>query len=646
MGYLSKIRFLLIVAALLTVSTSLHAQIRVEKTTVGLDGFVRGDRWFPILFQISNYGPAFQGTLQVSRGETLFQKTLELAPGASRKVEILVFIANYSEVLKYQILDSHKNIVKYGPLTSQMLNYQDNFILVVSDSDYNHQFLSGIQNPWGGKTFVGYLRPADLYSSFIAYSTADAIAIGSVSAPQLDLDLWKALLLYGASGGTLVASPFTDFSALQDSTLHRFLPSIAPELSETTRGEFLASRWSARSTDPFPQFEIPAQKILANGSDLMLAEISPGNALITSSPFYKGNIIYFGFDYSRVPESIRTQFASYWNEILFPTVPTMPVFGMPYRSRLEDNPRVQKDLYDIPGLKLPDMKWFALFFFIYLVVIGPVQYFALNVLKKNAMLWITFPLIIFVFTAAAIGYSNYRHSSKGKITQIAVIEAFPELHTETTYQIYGSAFSESGDFDFQAVPENSYLTKAVRQTYSYNYQFEPFVLIEDLPHKLTGESMKTWTFRTFDAISSQVESTGVQVSAQIDGTKLYGSVRNNGRYALRECFFMYDRLNSAKLQLIEAGETQKFEIELDNRSTIPMAEPHLRSLLDLSKPSHTRPHFFLGQVQDEEGEIRINGKSRKTDCTRYITVYVPVAEKGPANSWKWSQPLNPAVTVR
>lgn len=644
MGYLSKIRLLLLMAILLAVSSSLHAQIRVEKSTVGLDGFVRGDRWIPIVLQISNFGPAFQGTLQVSRGETVFQKTLELAPGASRKVEMLVFMPNYSENLQYHILDSNKNIIKTGPLTSQMLNYQDNFILVVSDSDYNHQFLSGIQNPWGGKTFVGYLRSSDLYSNYVAYSTADAIAIGSVSATQLDLDFWKALLLYGAAGGTLVASPFTDFSALQDSTLQHFLPSIGPELSEITRGEFLASRWSARSTDPLPQFEIPAQKIQAHGSDLVLAEISPGNTLITSSPFYKGNIIYFGFDYSRVPESIRIQFASYWNEILFPSVPGMPIFGMPYRSRLEDNPRVQKDLYDIPGLKLPDMKWFALFFFIYLLVIGPVQYFALNVLKKNAMLWITFPLIIFVFTAAAIGYSNYRHSSTGKITQIAIIEAFPELRRQTTYQVYGSAFSESGDFDFQAVPENSYLTKAVRQSYSYNYQFEPFVLIEDLPHTLTGESMKTWTFATFDAISSQPESTGVQVTTQIDGTKLYGSVRNGSRYTLRDCFFLYDRLNSERLQVIEPGETRKFEIELNNRSTIPMAEPHLRALLDLNRPSHTRPHFFMGQVQDEDGEIKINGKSRKTDCTRYITVYVPVSAKGPANTW--TQPLSPTMMVR
>jgi hypothetical protein len=642
MGYLSKIRFFLLLAALLSFSFSLHAQIRVEKTVVGLDGFIRGDRWIPIVFQISNFGPAFQGTLQVSRGETLFQKTLELGPGATRKVEILVFIPNYTESLGYRILDSHKNEIKHGSMNSQMLNYQDNLILVVSDSDYNHQFLSGIQNPWGGKTFVGYLRPADLYSSFIAYSTADVIAIGSLSAPQLDLDLWKALLLYGAAGGTLVASPFTDFSALQDSTLQRFLPSIAPELSETTRGEFLAARWSARSSDPFPQFEIPAQKIQAHGSDLVLAETSPANTLITSSPFYKGNIIYFGFDYSRVPESIRVQFASYWNETIFPSVPGVPVFGMPFRSRLEDNPRVQRDLYDIPGLKLPDMKWFALFFFVYLIVVGPVQYFALNVLKKNAMLWITFPLIIFLFTAAAIGYSKYRHSSKGKITQIAVIEAFPELHSQTTYQVYGSAFSESGEFDFQAVPENSYLTKAVRQT--INFQFEPFVLIEDLPHTLTGESLKTWTFRTFDAISSQTESTGVQVNAQIDGTKLYGSVRNNGPYVLRECFFLYDRLNSAKLQIIEPGETRKFEIELDNRSTIPMAEPHLRSLLDLNRPSHNRPHFFLGQVQDGNGEIKINGKSKKTDCTRYITIYVPVTDKGPANAW--TQPLNPAITLR
>lgn len=148
MGYLSKFRILLIALALLAVSSSLQAQIRVEKTTVGLDGFIRGDRWFPIVFQISNFGAAFQGTLQVSRGETLFQKTLELAPGASRKVEMLVFMPNNSESLGYRILDSHQNAIKQGTLTSQMLNYQDNFILVVSDSDYNHQFLSGIQNPW------------------------------------------------------------------------------------------------------------------------------------------------------------------------------------------------------------------------------------------------------------------------------------------------------------------------------------------------------------------------------------------------------------------------------------------------------------------------------------------------------------------
>lgn len=642
MGYFSKIRFFLIVGGLLAFSSSLHAQIRVEKTIVGLDGFIRGDRWIPVVFQISNYGPAFQGTLEVSRGETVFQKTLELGPSATRKVEILVFMANYSESLSYRILNSNKNLIKQGTLNSQMLNYQDNFILVVSASDYNHQFLSGIQNPWGGKTFVGYLQPADLYSNFIAYSTADAIAIGSLSTSQLDPESWKALLLFGAAGGTLVASPVTDFSALQDSTLQHFLPSINPELSETTRGEFLASRWTARSTDPFPEFEIPAQKIQAHGSDLVLAEISPGNSLITSSPFYKGNIIYFGFDYSRVPESIRVQFANYWNEILFPSIPAAPIFGLPFRSRLEDNPRVQRDLYDIPGLKLPDMRWFALFFFAYVIVVGPVQWVALRILKKSAMLWITFPLIIFLFTAAAIGYSNYRHSSKGKITQIAIIEAFPELHSQTTYQVYGSAFSESGEFDFQAVPENSYLTKAVRQT--YNFQFEPFVLIEDFPHTLTGESLKTWTFRTFDAISSQPDSTGVHVNAQIDGTKLYGSVRNNSSYVLRECFFLYDRLNSAKLQTIEPGESRRFEIELNNRSAIPMAEPHLRSLLDLSRPSYTRPHFFMGQVQDEKGEIKINGKRRKTDCTRYITVYAAVTEEGPANAW--SQPLNPSQILR
>ena len=612
-------------------TSTAFANIRIDKKIVGLDGYIRTERWIPVVFHLSNYGSDFQGTLEVLRGETVFKKSLDLGPRSSRRVELLVYMANYSELLSYRVRDLKGGLITEGKLEQLTLNYQDNLVLVISNGDYNHQFLSGVPNPWGGKTFVGYLKPSELFSNTIAYSSADAIAIGSLATTQLDPASWQSLLLYGAAGGTLITSPFTDFSVLQDSSLRKFLPSISPELTETTHGEFLLSRWTSKSTEPFPLISIPAQRIEPDGSQLILAELTPGAGLITSSPFYKGNIVHFGFDYSRIPEEVRIQFAGFWNESIFPSSSTPPTFGVPYRPRLEDNPRVQRHLYNIPGLKLPDVKWFALFFFAYLMIIGPFQYLLLNFFKKNAMLWITFPIIILIFTSAAVGYSKYRQSREGKITQVAVVEGFPALGNQITYQVYGSAVSESGTFDFQAVPENSYITKAVRQTMSY--QMEPYVLSEDYPHTLSGESLRTWTFRTFDAISAQPESHGIQVSAQIDGNTLYGTIRNNGSHTFNEAFFLYNRLNSATLGPIERGESRKFQIELNDRSAIPMAEPHLRALLDLGSVSHSRPHFFFGEIQKASGTLKINGKERNTDCTKYVAVYVSVAEKGPPSTW-------------
>ncbi len=618
---------------LIFITSAAHATIRIDKKMVGLEGYVRNDRWIPVVFQISNFVSEFRGTLEVLRGDTVFKKSLELGPGSSRRIELLVYMTNYSEPLRYRIRNLNGSLITEGPLTQSFLNYQDNLIVVVSNGEYNHQFISGVQNPWGGKTFVGHLKPSELFSNFIAYSSADAIALGSISTAEVDPTSWKSLLLYGASGGTLITSPYTDFSVLQDPSFKKFLPSISPELTEASHGEFLQSRWTAKSTQPFPEISIPAQRIQAASSQLILAELTPGVALITSSPFYKGNIVHFSFDYSRVPEEVRVQFAGYWNEAIFPSLSTPPMFGEPYRARLEDNPRVQRDLYNIPGLELPDVKWFALFFFAYLMIIGPFQYLLLTFFKKNAMLWTTFPLIILVFTGAAIGYSKFRQSNKGKITQVAIMEAFPDLKNQITYQVYGSAVSDSGTFDFQAVPENSFISKSIRP--GARFAVEPFVFSEDYPHTLSGESLKSFSFRSFDAISDQAESShGIQVSTRIDGERLYGTVRNNGPYNFKDAFFFYSRLNSATFGSLEKGETRKFEIQLNNRSTLPFSEPHLRTLLNLDGHSHSYPHFFFGETNKTKGILRIDGKDRSTDCTRYIAVYVSVSGSGEPNIWK------------
>lgn len=621
--------FCLVIA--LTLSSTATAAIRIESATIGLDGYVRAERWAPVVLELQNDGNDFQGTLELLKGDTIFRKSLDLAGGSQKKVELIYYHSSYFEQLSVRILDAKGRVVNQQRLEVRMLNYQDNLVLVLSDDTYSHQFLNGQQNPWGGKTFVAYMKSGALPSEWIAYSSADAIAIGSLSPAQLRPQLWNGIVQYAASGNMLIFSAATSAAVLQDPLLRENIPGISPDLNRVSNGSFLVSKWASRSSEEFPAFAIPAQTLSTRPCDRQLVVTADGASLITSSPFYKGNIIYFSFDYSRLPENLSIVFANFWNDLIHVTAASPPVFAKPFRKRLEENARIQKFLYDVPGLRLPDVKWFSLFFFIYLCAIGPFQYLALKVLKKNSLLWITFPAIILIFSAVSFGYSRFRHSAETRITQAVVQEIFPQLHTQTTYQVYGMAAVNSGTFEFQAIPENSFLRKFAFE--AFTYQPEPYQFSEDLPRKLVGETLKNWTFRTFDGIASGPPSIEIDVRIQAQGDEIRGQVTNLSDQPLQESFFLYDMRNAVQLGLIPADATRSFSLRLNSSSAVPFSEPQLRDLLDLYSLSYADPHFFFGRIDNTKGEIVINGTKRPTVCTKYIAVYVETKDAGPVHGW-------------
>jgi hypothetical protein len=608
------------------------ASVQIERFSVGLDGYVRPERWAPAIFHVRNVGSPFRGKIQVIKGQTVYEKSLDLGAGARKRIELLYYHTNAYDSLRYLILDATEQVVQEGRLEPRIVNYRDNLILVISNHEYNHQFINGRENPWGGKTFVVYFKPQDLLTEWMAYATADGIALGSISPGLLQPGQWKAIAQQIASGSVLICSSATDLAVLNDPLFRDNLPQISNDLNQITRGEFLTGYWVAKTTEPFPYFNMPAQTILKRPCDREVVMNTPGISLVTSSPYYKGSITYFGFDYSRLPEELSKISAHVWNRIVFPSTPGGdPALNQRFRQSLEQNPRVQKDLYNIPGLRLPDFKWFALFFFIYICAIGPLQYILLKLFKKSTWLWVSFPVIILAFTAGSFGYSKFRQAGTGKITNVGVIEIFPALQQQTVYQIYGTVMAESGTFDFQTGSESSYLRKTAFQ--SFNNAPEPFVLSEDLPRRLLGESMKRWTFRAYDAFDSQRISLPIHVEIRVESDTVYGKVTNGTSYDIRESFFLYDSRNAASLGTVEAGSSKSFTVELQSRAYPPFAEKHLRDLLHLYAASYSNPHFFFGMVQDQNGEFVVNGRGRKVESTVYVAVYVDSPDATVVNPW-------------
>jgi|GEM_PF-3371911 len=611
--------------------TACFASVTVDRVTVGLDGYLRSERWVPVVFEIHSTG-TFQGRIQIQKGNTVFEKSLDLGESARKRVELLYYHSNLYESLNYRIVDSDGRIVHESNLEPRILNYRDNLVLVISANEYNHQFLNGQENPWGGKTFVVYYKPQNLLSEWIGYSTADGIALGSLSPSQMIPAQWKGILEYAASGGVLICSASTDLAVLQDRFIRGHLPQIRPALDHVTNGDFLVSLWIHKTTDPFPALEIPAQAVSTRPTDRQLAPLSTDTSLITSSPYYKGSIIYFAFDYSRLPENVRNVFAFFWNRTVYPSSTSGdPGFSQRFRAKLDDNPKVQKDLFDIPGLKLPDMKWFALFFFVYICAIGPFQYLVLKILKKSSYLWISFPAIILLFTVASFGYTKFRQSGKGRITHVAVLEAFPDIDQQTTYETFGAVMSESGTFDFQSQSESSYLRKTAIS--AYNYQPEPFLFSEDLPHRLVGETMKRWTFRAFDAYDTQPLSLPIDVKFSVGPDGLRGRIINRGDRDIEESFFLYDSLNAANLGTLKSKSDRTFTLSLKNDHYPPVTEKHLRDLLHLYAASYANPHFFFGKIRNYRGELVINGKNHQASSTAYVAVYADSPDAVVLNPW-------------
>jgi hypothetical protein len=622
---------LITISVLLLFLSFSFASVSVEQVTVGLDGYARIERWVPVVFEIHSTG-AFQGKLQIQKGSTVFEKSLDIGESSRKRIEMLYYHSNFYEPLTWRILDRDGKLVRDANLEPRILNYRDNLLLVVSANEYNHQFLNGQENPWGGKTFVVYYKPAGLLTEWMGYSSADGIALGSLSPAQLLPSQWTSILQYAASGGVLICSSTTDHAVLQDPGIRGHLPRIDPPLNQISNGDFLAGMWTHRTSEPFPDMEIPFQTVVTRPSDRQLAPPSGTFSLITVSPYYKGSITYFAFDYTRLPESIRNAFAFFWNSTVYPTNASgEPGFSQRFRAKLDENPKVQKDLFDIPGLKLPDLKWFALFFFIYICAIGPLQYAILRLLKKSSYLWLSFPLIILLFTVTSFGYSKYRQSGKGRITHVAVIEAFPDIRQQITYEVFGAVMAESGTFNFQTQSDSSYIRKTVIQ--AYNYQPEPFILSEDLPRRLVGETMKRWTFRAFDAYDSGEQSLPIDVKFSMAQDGIRGRITNRSNYDVEESFFLYDRRNAANLGTVRAKSGREFTLPLKNDHYPPILENYLRDILHLYTATYSNPHFFFGKIKNYPGALIINGAARKANSNAYIAVYADNPDAVVLNPW-------------
>lgn len=87
-------------------------------------------------------------------------------------------------------------------------------------------------------------------------------------------------------------------------------------------------------------------------------------------------------------------------------------------------------LSDIPGVAPLPLSWLLAFAGVYLLCIGPIDYFVLKRLGRQPWTWVTFPTYIVVFSAVAMVGTSWSKGSQSVVKRLDVVDILPGVSVQ------------------------------------------------------------------------------------------------------------------------------------------------------------------------------------------------------------------------
>jgi hypothetical protein len=249
-----------------------------------------------------------------------------------------------------------------------------------------------------------------LPSKWYGYDSVNAVILDTNDTEFLDaLDSGRdrVLVEWVRNGGHLVITGTSNWQRVREGGLKDLLPAIP---TGTTRlndlGALETFAGSAANPISEPMVALTLEGVDERGGHALATTSS--TPIIVRGPYGFGRVTLVGLDVDTKPFST-------WNDRLLFWVKAIDLHGRGAETNAPDASAVlaqanvsdlatllHRGLDDFPGVTLVPFGWVAFFVFLYILLIGPGDYFFLKkVVKRMELTWITFPLIVIAVSAAA-----------------------------------------------------------------------------------------------------------------------------------------------------------------------------------------------------------------------------------------------------
>jgi hypothetical protein len=170
----------------------------------------------------------------------------------------------------------------------------------------------------------------------------------------------------------------------------------------------------------------------------------PGDALpaIVQAPCGLGRVIVCAFDLDQAPFTAWKGQNRFWEHIKTINEPSdigeasnqnqwRGGFGM-NNDNTELAGKLVHSLESFPDVPVISFGWVALFILVYILIVGPLDYFFLKkVVKRLELTWITFPAVVIVISAVAYFAAYYLKGKDLRINKVDVVDV--DLHGNNVY---------------------------------------------------------------------------------------------------------------------------------------------------------------------------------------------------------------------
>ncbi len=457
--------------------------LTIAAVTVGVEGRYKSGYWTPVRIELRCGSQPFRGEIQIVAPDadgvaTRFTwrnlPAVELAAGESRTVVRIVKLGRSNGLLSIEAHSGDAVVARRELSVSELpapLTSEREWI-VVYGSEIGISDALGRKSRSGSNTEVCELSTAEQFPEHwlgfeavdtVVLTTSDRAKIDAISSGQL-----AALREWVLMGGRLVWSVGKNGRELlgEQGRFADLAPGKFREVSSLRNLSPLETYSGSPQRIEIvvdPAAGIPLTVLTEVGGVVELSDDAAGGSrpLIVRTPLGFGQTVFVGFDLD-LPSVANWDGRS---RIVARVVQASA--GQPERSGGElSNTQVARFGYEdmvgqlrsgldqFQGVTLVELWWVAGLVFLYIVLIGPVDYFFLrDILRRMTLTWLTFPLVTVAFLGLVMWLGPRWKGSRVLVNQIDLVDvdvATANLRGTTWAHIYSP---RAATYGMRSVPQ-------------------------------------------------------------------------------------------------------------------------------------------------------------------------------------------------